>query len=108
MDKEDAMQAIRTARDLGALIKQERKNRGFSQAALGNEVGVHQPKISALERGAAGVRIGLVLQILRTLDLVVTIGPIDTHATKAPTKGRKKRHEDYVDLDAIANTGIIR
>jgi HTH-type transcriptional regulator / antitoxin HipB len=103
------MQSIRTARDLGALIKQERKKRGFSQSALGNEVGVHQPKISALERGAAGVRIGLVLQILRTLDLVVNIGPGSAHATKVPAKGRKKREEeDYVDLDAIANTGVIR
>ena len=59
---------IRTARDLGVTIKQARKMRGLSQSALAKEVGIYQPKISALERGAPGVRIGLVLQIMRALD----------------------------------------
>jgi HTH-type transcriptional regulator/antitoxin HipB len=94
---------VRTTRDLGAAIKQARKARGFSQAALAREVGVHQPKVSAVERGAPGVRIGLVLQILRTLDLVVTIGAI----AKPQTQKRSRRRDDeHVDLDKIANTGL--
>jgi len=96
---------IRTARDLGAAIKQTRRQRGFSQAALAREVGVHQPKISAVEKGAPGVRVGLVLQILRTLGMEITIGQ--------PPKRTSKRRQgesdpDYVDLDAIADTGLTR
>jgi HTH-type transcriptional regulator/antitoxin HipB len=66
--------SIRTARDLGAAIKEARKTRGFSQSALARKVGVHQPKISAIERGAPGVRVGLILQVLRALDLSIMTG----------------------------------
>lgn len=94
---------IRTARDLGAAIKQARKVRGFSQVALAREVGVHQPKISAVERGAPGVRIGLVLQILRALDLVIAIDAV----TAPPTPKRPRRKDDdHIDLDKIADTGL--
>jgi HTH-type transcriptional regulator / antitoxin HipB len=95
---------VRTARDLGAVIKRMRQERGFSQAALAKEVGVHQPKISAVEKGAPGVRVGLVLQILRTLDLDLLI-----IAGSEQTKPRKKgRAHGEFDLDAIADTGIRR
>lgn len=98
---------VRTARDLGAAIKQARKERGFSQTALAREIGVHQPKISAVERGAPGVRVGLVLQILRTLNLVIAVEP--SRADPRPKKQRSKGAVDYVvDLDAIANTGLKR
>ncbi len=93
---------VRTTRDLGAAIKQARKTRGFSQAALAREVGVHQPKVSAVERGAPGVRVGLILQILRTLDLAVTIA---ARTTPQPTK-RSRRKDDEPDLEKIANTGL--
>jgi transcriptional regulator with XRE-family HTH domain len=95
---------VRTARDLGAAIKQMRQQRGFSQAALAKEVGVHQPKISAVEKGAPGVRIGLILQILRTLDLELVI-IADSRQAKPRRKGTARG--EY-DLDAIADTGIRR
>src|SRR5262245_45321004 len=95
--------SVRTARDLGAAIKEARRARGFSQLALAREVGIHQPKISAIERGAPGVRVGLILQVLRVLDLSIAI---DT--TVAPSSRSKKRphDDDHVDLDKIANTGL--
>ena len=96
---------VRTARDLGAAIKQARKARGFSQMALAREVGVHQPKISAVERGAPGVRIGLVLQILRALDLAIAIDVATAPSTRSPKRPRQK-DVDHVDLDKIANTGL--
>ena len=95
---------VRTARDLGAAVKKARNDLGLSQASLAREVGVHQPKISALERGATGVRIGLVLQILRTLDLIVTLEKPE----RPPGKRSRKAASDDFDLDAIANTGIDR
>src|SRR6195256_467723 len=93
---------VRTTRDLGAAIKQARKARGVSQAALAREVGVHQPKVSAVERGAPGVRVGLVLQILHALNLTVTLA---LKATPQPIK-RSRRKDDEPDLDRIANTGL--
>ena len=95
---------VRTVRDLGAAVKQTRKERGLSQAALAREVGVHQPKISAVERGAPGVRVELVLQILRTLDLVITVEA----GSKPASKRARKKEPDDLDLDAIANTGLDR
>jgi HTH-type transcriptional regulator/antitoxin HipB len=95
---------VRTARDLGAAIRQERKKRGFSQIALAKEVGVHQPKISAVEKGAPGVRMGLILQILRTLDLELAI---TAPSPQRPAKDRQAQEADF-DLDAIADTGLRR
>ena len=94
---------IRTARDLGAAVRQTRTARGISQAALAKEVGVHQPKISAVERGAPGVRVGLVLQILHALQLTITV---NAAAKAAATKGGRRKDGDSVDLDKIANTGL--
>lgn len=96
---------VRTVRDLGAAVKQARKARGYSQAALAAKVGVHQPKISAVERGAPGVRVGLVLQILRILDLVIAV---EAGSAGPPSKRPRKKEPDDVDLDAIANTGLDR
>jgi HTH-type transcriptional regulator / antitoxin HipB len=96
---------IRTARDLGATIRQARKDRGLSQTGLAKKVGVHQPKISTVEKGAPGVRVGLILQILRTLNLTIAIGSPPKRTTK---RRRQDQEKDYVDLDAIADTGLRR
>ena len=99
---------VRTVRDLGAAVKQTRRERGLSQAGLAREVGVHQPKISAVERGAPGVRVELVLQILRTLDLVISVEAGSKPASKPASKRARKKEPDDLDLDAIANTGLDR
>jgi hypothetical protein len=47
----------------------------------------------------------LILQILRALDLTITIGP----SSKRTTKGRQQeRDAEDIDLDAIADTGLKR
>jgi HTH-type transcriptional regulator/antitoxin HipB len=97
--------SVRTARDLGAAIKEARKERGFSQVALAKAVGVHQPKISEIERGAPGVRIGLILQVLRALELSIAIDAAAVPSTQKPGRSRRK-DDDRVDLDRIANTGL--
>jgi hypothetical protein len=57
-----------------------------------------------VEKGAPGVRVGLILQILRTLDLDLAI----IATSKQPKPRRKQRTQDDFDLDAIADTGLRR
>lgn len=90
---------VRNPRELGALIRQARTDRGLSQAELGALVGVRQAKISDIERGQTGVRISLVLQIINTLKLTIDITSNDDHP-QSILEG------DQEDLDAIANTGL--
>jgi HTH-type transcriptional regulator/antitoxin HipB len=96
---------IQTTRDLGAAIRQARKEQGLSQGALAKAVRVHQPKISAIERGAPGVRVGLVLRILRALNLSLTL-TAPAALDKPRRSGPKQRAKPDLDLDKIANTGL--
>lgn len=59
------------ARELGALIEIARRERGFTQAALGERVGVRRTTISRIERGDPGVALGWVLTAAWVLGLPV-------------------------------------
>jgi HTH-type transcriptional regulator / antitoxin HipB len=94
---------IKTAKDLGAAIKQARTLRRMSQAELAKVLGVSQPRISEIERGSTGVAAGLILRILHALDFTLAIMPADT-AEGGPRLAMGQ--PEFVDLDAIANTGL--
>lgn len=70
-----AHRAARSPRQLGALIRRERKSRGFSQAALAELVGLRQATISALEAGEPGTRIGTLLDVIGALGWHLTLEP---------------------------------
>lgn len=94
---------IRTGKDLGAAIKQARALRRMSQAELAKAIGVSQPRISEIERGSTGVAVGLILRILHALDFTMTIAPVVASASR---QSESERQPGFVDLDAIANTGL--
>lgn len=58
---------IRTARDVGILIREARKRRGLSQAALAKLMNTTQTWISWVENGKSSAEIGSVLLALTTL-----------------------------------------
>lgn len=58
---------IRTARDIGLLVKEARKRRGLSQAALARMINTTQTWVSWVENGKPGAEIGNVLLALATL-----------------------------------------
>lgn len=58
---------IRTARDIGILIKEARNRRGLSQAALAKTINTTQTWVSWVENGKPGAEIGNVLLALTTL-----------------------------------------
>ncbi|WP_336802164.1 helix-turn-helix transcriptional regulator [Kaistia sp. MMO-174] len=58
---------IRTSRDIGILIREARKRRGLSQAALAKMINTTQTWVSWIENGKPSAEIGNVLLVLTTL-----------------------------------------
>jgi transcriptional regulator with XRE-family HTH domain len=96
------MQA-KSVRELGAVLREARVARGQTQRELADEISVTQSAISKVEKGYPGASIGLIFQILRALELPLTLGGEGARA--APPL---KSDDDFVDLEAIANTGLKR
>lgn len=96
------MQA-KSVRELGAALREARIARGQTQRELADEINVTQSAISKVEKGYSGASIGLIFQMLRALDLPLTFGKETPPAPPPP-----KSDDDFVDLDAIANTGLRR
>lgn len=97
------MQA-KSVRELGAALREARIARGQTQRELADEINVTQSAISKVEKGYSGASIGLIFQMLRALDLPLTLGKEPPPPPPPPPKS----DDDFVDLDAIANTGLRR
>ena len=95
---------VRTAKDLGAAIKQARIRRGLTQTELASKLGIDQARISAIEHGATGVAVSSIMRILAALDSMITI--TDETTGSGPRRRAAKKDRESVDLDAIANTGL--
>ena len=63
----------RTPRQLGTLIRRNRKRLGLSQSALGQRAGLRQETISLIETGNPATRLDTVLALLAALDLELRI-----------------------------------
>lgn len=90
---------INSAKDLGALVRSERKRRGWTQKDLASEVGVRPLWISHFERGKTTAQVGLVIRTLRALDLVLSVGD---GAGPSGSKGT------VIDLDALVQPATSR
>ena len=64
---------VRTTRELGALVRDRRHERGWTQARLAAEVRVTRAWVVALEAGKASIELALVLRTLAVLDLVTDV-----------------------------------
>jgi HTH-type transcriptional regulator/antitoxin HipB len=85
---------VRTARDLGALIRDRRRRIGFDQKRLAASLGVSRQWVIGVERGKARAELGLVLRALDALGVELTVaeaGDSDAYVLPAPA-----------DIDAIA------
>ena len=81
---------IRSVSDIGAVIRERRKQLGLDQAELAQRIGVSRQWIVGVERGRARAELGLVLRTLDELGI-----PLATKVGKpaGPTAGP--------DIDAI-------
>jgi y4mF family transcriptional regulator len=60
---------VKTVGTLGELVRDQRKQRGWSQSQLAEKVNVSRLWVGHLEKGKESVELGLVLKTLRALDL---------------------------------------
>lgn len=90
---------IRTPRELGAVLRDERRKLGLSQVDLSEKANVSRKWIVEMESGKARAELVLVLRALGALGLALTV--------ERETETKRKRSAG-VDIDAIvaaARTG---
>ena len=84
---------IRTPRDLGAAIRDQRTQQGLDQHELAARVGVSRQWIIEVEKGKPRAQVGLVLKTLGALGVWFSL------ETPVPSPGPESEMEP--DLDAI-------
>ena len=88
---------IRTPRDLGAVIRDRRQRRGWSQRELAERVGASRQWVNAVEKGKARTEVGLALRALDALDVTLRLDRDD----------RANDEDDGLDIDAIDIDKIV-
>jgi len=66
-------QSARTVKQLGAVIRRERRNRGLTQTELGKKIGLRQATISKLEAGTPATQLRTLLDALTAMGLEIII-----------------------------------
>lgn len=88
---------VRTPADLGAVIRDRRKELRLDQAAFAKRIGVSRQWIIDIEHGHQRAELGLVLRALDALGI-----RIDAET------GQNKRSSAPVDIDAIVSKAKAR
>ncbi len=65
----------RTPKQIGSLIRRQRKQKDLSQIQLGEKAGLRQETISLIENGNPAVRLETILAVLAALGLEFRIVP---------------------------------
>lgn len=66
---------VRTSKQLAATLRRYRRQKGFTQLALGHLMHARQATVSKLESGERGTQIGILIDALTALDLELVIRP---------------------------------
>jgi HTH-type transcriptional regulator/antitoxin HipB len=64
-------QRARTSKQVGAIIRRERRKQHLTQAQLGQEIGLRQATISKLEAGEPATQLQTLLDVLSVLQLEI-------------------------------------
>ncbi len=84
---------VRTAVDIGALIRDRRIKLGLKQQALADKVGVSRQWLIEVEKGKPRAELGLVLRTIEELGVSLVTGSI-------PSPEDRKRSQ-AIDIDRI-------
>ena len=85
---------IRNARDIGALIREERTNAGWDQKTLAARAGVSRLWINEIERGKPGASLGRILNTLAALG--IELYPRYFYESPADAKGNRPNSADLI------------
>ena len=86
---------IRTPADLGATIRDRRRQLGLDQATLAKRIGVSRQWVIAIEQGRSRAELGLVLRALEALGIRLNTGL---------NESRDRTTTPAVDIDAIVSS----
>ena len=64
----------RTAQQIGAIVRRERRARGLTQRQLADKVGLRQATVSKLEKGEPATQLRTLLDVLAALNLELIVG----------------------------------
>lgn len=87
----------RTPRDLGLLIREQRRKLGLEQRDLAERVGSSRQWIVEVEKGKPRAELGLVLRTLSALELDLDISPRGEPRGAAPNTAWSIDLEDVLD-----------
>jgi y4mF family transcriptional regulator len=87
---------VRTPADLGAIIRDRRKQLKLDQATLAKRIGVSRPWVIDIEHGHPRAELALVLRTLEALGI-----HFDIPAGDISSEGGGGRPSGSVDIDAI-------
>lgn len=96
---------IRRPEDIGALVRDQRRQLGLSQTQLAAQVGTSQRYISHLENGKRTLQLGLVLRVLDELGVGLTIQPRSSEVTKqtGPKPDTKENKLPRISIDELVD-----
>jgi HTH-type transcriptional regulator/antitoxin HipB len=86
---------IRTPRELGAIIRDHRRQQGLDQQELASKIGVSRQWVVEVEKGKPRAEVGLVLRALDALGVILSL------ARPQPTKTAETEPE--IDIDQIVD-----
>jgi len=88
---------LRNEQDLGFVIRDRRKQLGMDQASLAARAGVSRQWIIEVERGKPRAEVGLILRILRVLDITLLAEeePVGPSGPEDPT--------EWINIDIVVD-----
>ncbi len=103
---------VRTAKDIGLLVRERRKQLGLTQGQLAERLGTGRPWVVQVEGGKATAQLGMVLAALRELDIdlhvEVPAAAAGTARAKKSVAKPRRRAASPVDLDRIIANAVDR
>ena len=76
------MTGIRSPKELGEALRQQRKAKGLTQMAVGKPVNLVQSKISQIENGTLAIELNTLYRLLTALDRELVVQSRQKHDVK--------------------------
>ena len=72
---------INLAKDVGTVIREARKSKGWNQTQLAQKIGVNQRKISVMENNPSKIDLEIILYACSALELKLEINSLSSYTT---------------------------